>query len=1374
MNKTFTKNIFSLVFILWFSIGFALSQSITINTVDPGPYTPGSTIAVPITTNLGCVTNVSPTFNLYLSDASGNFTNQKLIGTFNGYYAAFVNGVIPANTPAGTGYQVRVISANPSVTSAVSSPFTIISGTAVTAALSSQLISSNYPEIFGVCNGINNYAYSFSDQSTAGSVVTATFYNELSQSLEGVITPTAAGTSFTAKAAHYLITVKAVNGGSVATKAYLLVNNLVNTSFGVTGNNSVCLTGGGTLTYNVDITSSNGIQNNFPGSLYNIGWGDGTSSVYSLCDIQGANGKISHKYSKSSCGNNPNGQNNSFEVDLQISNQYCGKVGTQVTSYAQVVTAPVNRFRAPVAACTGSAVSFDNISDPGQSPQSTGSSCQSANALYTWLVDGTTAATNQALTKPFVYTFTTPGTHSVTLHLQNGNTLCAATDTTQTICVQNPPQPVFSLPVTKACLPYTFTPGNTSVIDSNCNASNKYVWQVTGPANITYANGTTVNSKNPQFVFHAAGVYQVKMGITTVSCGSIVADAQYIVIDSTASVKLSPDTILCGTNQMLNFNASKGITQTIFAGDALDTPSPYHWTVSGGNYSYTGGTSDTSKYPQILFTDLATYTITATNTNSCSTTASATQHITFKEAPSVNAGTDQTFCGNKQAQLSGTVTGTVNGTVWVGGKGTFSPSRNVLNPTYLPTLAEVNAGTLKLTLVGLTSLAHPCDSIMSSVNLSITKPDSITSSPIDTVCSGVAINYQVTAINPNSTFSWVIDAANTSASATGYAANGSGTTITDAITNNDPANYVKVTYNVTAVGGSGCASNTFVLSVYVAPKQAIAKFTQDVTAGCDTVKVQFTNQSTPANSGYTWLFGDGSAPSYAVNPTHTFLPRTDGKDTTYTVTLNIASKCNNSIPFTSTVLVRPKTPIAYIAPKQINGCSPFVLAVDNYSPGTNQKYDYYLYDGPTLVQQITVTNKSEVRFNPINTTTTKQYSLYMVATGFCGTTGESSIIPITISASGINAQMFLENGTDKGCAPFTTTFINNSFGADTYYYTIYDVNNTVLDRRQGGTAPLPYTFATAGTYYVTITAANSCSTIESAPKIRIDVYNVPVPQFTADVTSGCKDVTVNFTNQTPGDVNTQATALLYDWDFGDGSPHSLAFTPPPHTYNFKNAPFTVTLTANNSVTNCSGVATKTAYINVTAPPLTDFTETPDSVITYPDYHFSFIDKTTGNPVSWKWNFGDGQTSTTQNPGHTYIDTGLYKVTLTTALQSGCDSTITHNVRITGVPGQLYFPNAFQPSSSIPELKIFMPKGSGMKVWHLQIFNGFSQLIWETTKLDSKGGPVDGWDGTFKGAALPQGVYIWEASATFINGTDWKGNTIGNSLPKRTGTINLIR
>src|SRR5579862_2835089 len=104
MNKIFKRLFFFSIFSLFiFNAGFA--QTITVGAVDPGPYGQGSTIAVPIKVDDsgGCIDQAN-TYQVYLSDASGNFAPGTLIGSYAGFYSPLVNGVIPAGTPAGTGY----------------------------------------------------------------------------------------------------------------------------------------------------------------------------------------------------------------------------------------------------------------------------------------------------------------------------------------------------------------------------------------------------------------------------------------------------------------------------------------------------------------------------------------------------------------------------------------------------------------------------------------------------------------------------------------------------------------------------------------------------------------------------------------------------------------------------------------------------------------------------------------------------------------------------------------------------------------------------------------------------------------------------------------------------------------------------------------------------------------------------------------------------------------------------------------------------------------------------------------------------------------------------------------------------------------------
>ena len=52
---------------------------------------------------------------------------------------------------------------------------------------------------------------------------------------------------------------------------------------------------------------------------------------------------------------------------------------------------------------------------------------------------------------------------------------------------------------------------------------------------------------------------------------------------------------------------------------------------------------------------------------------------------------------------------------------------------------------------------------------------------------------------------------------------------------------------------------------------------------------------------------------------------------------------------------------------------------------------------------------------------------------------------------------------------------------------------------------------------------------------------------------------------------------------------------------------------------------------------------------------NFSDLSTGAPTSWSWTFGDGGTSTQQNPSHTYTAAGTYDVSLTVSNTEGNDS-----------------------------------------------------------------------------------------------------------------------
>jgi len=92
----------------------------------------------------------------------------------------------------------------------------------------------------------------------------------------------------------------------------------------------------------------------------------------------------------------------------------------------------------------------------------------------------------------------------------------------------------------------------------------------------------------------------------------------------------------------------------------------------------------------------------------------------------------------------------------------------------------------------------------------------------------------------------------------------------------------------------------------------------------------------------------------------------------------------------------------------------------------------------------------------------------------------------------------------------------------------------------------------------------------------------------------------------------------------------------------------VTNTGGSSTFACSSCITVTDP----APPTADFNATP-TIGTAP-LLVTFEDKSMGTIDSWSWTFGDGDTSSLQNPLHTYSDVGVFTVTLTVSGPGGSD------------------------------------------------------------------------------------------------------------------------
>jgi PKD repeat protein len=1111
------------------AVSFSASAQLTTVTVDPGPYTPESTIAA--TFDIDPATCIRPgnTFQLYLSDAFGNFGSEVLIGTYSGFYSTFVNGKIPLGTAPGVGYKLRIKSTDPpGIVSVESNTFVIKAGASVEARIVSNKPITGNAEAFGFCSGAQSGTgadINLINGSTATGTVTATFTNELDQTSS--VLPIAPQITFSPQKTHYTMFVKAVMpDGTVATKAYFIINNETITAFSTNGNNVVCLPGA--LAYLIDVTGTNGIRKNFPGNTYLIDWGDNTTNTYTFCDLQG--GTVQHQYTNTSCGKTfTSGSTtiyNAFGINIQMVSAFsCGNIGTAVSTTAKVVTITQTLFSGPLVGCTNANQTFTNNSVLGDDPNNTGPSCKPDNATFNWYVDGMLIPAFAGVSRAtqFVYQFTTNGVHTVKLET-NSSTPCQSPVATQQICIQNAPTPAFTVP-SLVCTNTAVTPVDASVVDINCNNNVTYTWSISPTTGVTpSAAVVTTPAAPPTYNFTQTGIYTISLRITTPTCGASAIVTRTVTVNASPQAVLSPDFEVCAL-ATYNFDTSNSPTKATIAGTTTTLADTYTWTVTPagtGTYTFVNGTTAASRYPSIKFNSFDEYTVTVVHQNNCGTAATDSQVITFTTAPVVDAGTYPLICYDAtNIPLTGSVTGNtadVTGITWsTGGGGTFSPNANTLAATYTPSQTERNSRAINLTLTVNTSLPGTCSSIVSNVTITIKDPVTVSSSATKSICTGAAVGYTPTSATAGATFTWT---ATGSASATGFSATGNGS-INDVITNTDATTNATVTYIITPTG-NGCTGTPFTFTVTVNPKPSASAADRLI---CSGQQAGITLTSNLTNTSYTWTSTatagvtgntNNATPtsSNSINDVLTNSGTTSGT-ATYTIT-PITNGCSGT-PITVTVTVEPPptTPNAG-ASKSICNQPTYTLEGNQPTVGTGKWTQVTVFPGITFDDD-TKFNAIVSGLQPNNT-----YIFRWTITGAASCTPKISDVSIKVDPASVGGTTAGSQSVCSGNNSGQITLSGNVGNVVRWESSPDGITWTTIAGQTGTT--ISYNNLTATTQYRAIVISGSCTS--AASSVAIITVNQPVvaanagtPQVLCNVTTA----TLNGNSPTP---NTGLWTLL--------------------------------------------------------------------------------------------------------------------------------------------------------------------------------------------------------------------------------------------------------
>ena len=263
----------------------------------------------------------------------------------------------------------------------------------------------------------------------------------------------------------------------------------------------------------------------------------------------------------------------------------------------------------------------------------------------------------------------------------------------------------------------------------------------------------------------------------------------------------------------------------------------------------------------------------------------------------------------------------------------------------------------------------------------------------------------------------------------------------------------------------------------------------------------------------------------------------------------------------------------------------------------------------------------------------------------------SGLTPCNLSAS----FTYIDNG--NGNFSFT-----NTSGSGLDYYWNFD-NLYGFPYATSSIENPTYTYLTPGTYYVSLSiydSLNSC-------------YDSIAQQIVFQDSIAC-DIVAGFTIIDNGNGNfsfintsTSGSTLLAQWNFGDGGSSNTYNA--NHTFT-ANGTFVVVLAAigadsNLVLNNC--IDYYTATITVTG--LTNPVACNAAFVMYTDSTYNgvtVVNSSTGNNLTYFWDFGDGNTSTQAYPSYTYATAGPFELCLTVSGDSNCTSTYCDSISSGGI------------------------------------------------------------------------------------------------------------
>jgi gliding motility-associated-like protein len=797
-----------------------------------------------------------------------------------------------------------------------------------------------------------------------------------------------------------------------------------------------------------------------------------------------------------------------------------------------------------------------------------------------------------------------------------------------------------------------------------------------------------------------------------------VQDQLVLTFGNTSFAFAGDDQAVCANSPLVELNAN-------FSGGAQGV----QWSSNGSGFF--SNTTDPQASYTLSAADIANggvqLTVTTITNGSCAS-VSDVMTVGVQALPQINAGADIVACTAEAVQLIANAVNAPSGTWTTSGTGSFL-NADALTTLYTPSAADSTAGSVSLTIT--TTGVDPCNAVSDELVITFGGGLAAEAGTDVIACStdpNIALNG---AVAGTTTGIW---------STTGTGSFMPNATALNATYIPGPADFVigDVSLILSTTNNQGCAAgrDTLVVSYHV-PPTVDAGASMLLCNGLEDVQLNGVAQ----NAGSVQWFTTG---------TGSFSPAADVANAVYTPTANDSivggvyliltgygtGTCGNTsdslfIDIGPTRIANAGNDISLCADGNFWQLAGDVTGVSGGQWTTTGTGTFL--PSPTALNATYVPSPTDMAF--------AQLQFVLTTTGNLGCPAHTDTMLVDLQTPPT-----VDAGPDINvCDASSVIDLSGSFtGAGGVLWTsngsgVFLPSNTAANATY---QPGP-TDEQNGTVRMILTTTDNGFCAAASDTLFLSFVNPLQASFTVE--NACAGSQTVFTSTS---TTTGAPIIGWTWSFSNGGVGSG----PQVSNSFASAgqyAATLTVFAQNG---CS--ITTTQVFDILDAPVAGFSIQGEL---FTDTPIAVQDSSSG-ATNWQYNFGDGNGSLAQQPNHTYEGPGQYIVVQTVTNAAGCidQDSLLISVGVNSIlPPKL--PNAFSPNGDGVNDAFFV-RGGPFETIDLKIYNGWGQLIFETTD------PNFGWDGKHRGAPAIAGVYVYSVVATTVDGKEHD----------RSGKVTLVR